>query len=145
MNWKFESAEELREYEAKRRAAMNLPEELAKLRAEAKSFGGGNSDSTPVKGGGTKWEDRQINLMVKCDKLKMSLAYAKAWVLKVERGLAVLNAEERLILDRFYINPAKGNVDRLCGELHLEKTAVYTRKDAALRKYTLARYGCVEI
>ena len=84
-------------------------------------------------------------MIVKCDKLETSLAYAKAWVARVDRGLDVLNGEERHVLDRFYINPAKGNVDRLCEELHLEKTAVYTRKDAALRKYTLARYGCVEI
>lgn len=144
MNWKYESMEELREYEAKRAAATNLPDEIAKLRASATTIGGSNS-STPVKGGGSKWEDRQINLIVKYDKLETSLAYARGWVAKVERGLAILSAEERLILDRFYINPAKGNVDRLCDELHLEKTAVYNRKDAALRKYTLARYGCVEI
>lgn len=144
MNWKYESMEELREYEAKRAAATNLPDEIAKLRASATMLGGSNS-STPVKGGGSKWEDRQINLIVKYDKLETSLAYARGWVSKVERGLAILSAEERLILDRFYINPAKGNVDRLCDELHLEKTAVYNRKDAALRKYTLARYGCVEI
>lgn len=144
MNWKYESMEELREYEAKRMAAENLPSEIARLRADARTLKG-SSNSTPVKGGGAKWEDRQINMIVKCDKLETSLAYAKAWVARVDRGLDVLNGEERHVLDRFYINPAKGNVDRLCEELHLEKTAVYTRKDAALRKYTLARYGCVEI
>ena len=78
-------------------------------------------------------------------KLKTSLVYATDWVSKVERGLSALSDEDRLILDRFYINPAKGNVDRLCGELHLEKSTVYDRKDKALRRYTLARYGCVEI
>lgn len=144
MNWKYESMEELREYEAKKTAAVNLPDEIARIKADATKLGG-SSNSTPVKGGGTRWEDRQINMIVKCDKLETSLAYAKAWVANVERGLSILNAEERLILDRFYINQAKGNVDRLCDELHLEKTAVYNRKDAALRKYTLARYGCVEI
>lgn len=144
MNWKCESKEELREYEAKRVAARSLPDEIARIRADTTKLSG-SSNSTPVKGGGSRWEDRQINMIVKCDKLETSLAYAKNWVSNVERGLAILNAEERLILERFYINPAKGNVDRLCDELHLEKTAIYDRKDAALRKYTLARYGCVEI
>ncbi len=144
MNWKYESMEELREYEAKRTAAEGIPEEILQIKAQMVKLGGTGS-STPVKGGGSQWEDRQINLIVKLDKLSTSLALTKSWVSKVERGLAVLNAEERLILDRFYINPAKGNVDRLCGDLHLEKTAVYCRKDAALRKYTLARYGCMEI
>lgn len=144
MNWKQESKEELREYEAKRTAAVNIPEEIRQLETQMVKLGG-SSNATPVKGGGSVWEDRQINLIVKADKLRTSLGYAKDWVSRVERGLAVLTDEERLILDRFYINPAKGNVDRLCGDLHLEKSAVYERMDRALRRYTLARYGCIEI
>ena len=144
MNWKSESKEELREYEAKRLAAESIPEDIRELEAQMVKLGG-SSNSSPVKGGGSMWEDRQINMIVKMEKLRTSLEYAKDWVAKVERGLSVLSAEERLILDRFYINPAKGNVDRLCGELYLEKSMVYDRKDKALRKYTLARYGCIEI
>lgn len=144
MNWKQESMEELREYEAKRIAAINLPDEIARLKADAVKRCGSNK-SAPVKDGGTGWDDRQINMLVKCSKLEASLAYTKAWVSNVERGLASLNAEERLILERFYINSAKGSVDRLCNELYLEKTAIYDRKDAALRKYTLARYGRAEL
>lgn len=144
MNWKYESMEELREYEAKRMALESIPEEILQIKAQMVKLGG-SSSATPVKGGGSPWEDRQINLIVKIDKLETSLNYAEGWVSRVERGLAVLTSEERLILDRFYINPAKGNVDRLCGDLHLEKSMVYDRKDKALRRYTLARYGCVEI
>lgn len=47
-------------------------------------------------------------------------------------------------MDRFYINPAKGNLDRLCEELFLEKSAAYRRKDAALRKFTIALCGVTE-
>ena len=144
MNWKSESKEELREYEAKRMSVESIPEEIRQLKAQMVKLGG-SSNSTPVKGGGSPWEDRQINLIVRIEKLKTSLGYARDWVARVERGLSALSDEERLILDRFYINPAKGNVDRLCGDLCLEKSAVYDRKDKALRHYTLARYGCVEI
>lgn len=144
MDWKQESKEELREYVAKRTALESIPVEIAQLRSEMSRLGG-SSSSVPVKGGGSRWEDRQVNLIVKCDKLESSLVYVKNWVEKVERGLSVLSTEERLILDRFYINPAKGNVDRLCGDLHLEKSAVYDRMYTALRRYTLGRYGCIEI
>ena len=144
MNWKYESMEELREYEAKRMAVESIPEEIQQLRTQMVKLGG-SGNSTPVKGGGSQWEDRQINLIVKMEKLNTSLCYAKEWCARVERGLVVLTDEERLILNRFYINPAKGNVDRLCGDLCLEKSAVYERKDRALRRYTLARYGCMEI
>lgn len=144
MNWKQESKDELREYEAKRTAAQSIPEEIRQLEAQMVKLGG-SSNATSVKGGGSPWEDRQINLIVKIDKLTTSLNYAKDWVSKVERGLAVLTDEEKLILDRVYINPAKGNVERLCGDLHVERSAVYERMDKALRRYTLARYGCIEI
>ena len=144
MNWKYESMEELREYEAKRMAVESIPEEIQQLRTQMVKLGG-SGNSTPVKGGGSQWEDRQINMIVKMEKLNTSLCYAKEWCARVERGLVVLTDEERLILNRFYINPAKGNVDRLCGDLCLEKSAVYERKDRALRRYTLARYGCMEI
>lgn len=144
MNWKNESKEELREYEAKRSAAESIPDEIRQLKSQMMKLGG-SSNATPVKGGGAIWEDRQINLIVKIEKLKMSLAYSKDWVSKVERGLSALSDDERLILDLFYINPAKGNVDCLCEELCLERSAVYARMEKALRHYTLARYGCIEI
>lgn len=144
MDWKQESKEELREYEAKRAALESIPAEIAQLRSEMSRLGG-SSSSVPVKGGGSRWEDRQINLIVKCDKLESSLTYVRNWVEKVERGLSVLSPEERMILDRSFINRKMGYVDRLCGDLHLEKSAVYDRIYSALRRYTLARYGCVEI
>lgn len=145
MDWRKEAISELREYEAKRDAVLNLPQDIAFLKAESVRIGGASSDSVPARGGGSAWEDKQINLIVRREKLETSLRYAKEWVARVERGLAKLSDEERLVLDRFYIKPGKGNVDRLCDELHLEKTAVYNRKDAALRHYTLACYGCVEV
>ena len=144
MDWKREAKEELRDYEAKRTAVQNIPDEIRQLENQMVKLGG-SSNSTPVKGGGSPWEDRQINLIVKIDNLRTSLKYAVECVAKVECGLAALTSEERLILDRLHMNPATGNLDRLCGDLHLEKSAVYERRDKALRRYTLARRGCVEV
>lgn len=144
MDWRKEAAEELREYEAKKTALHSLPEDIAQLKAGAYGLGGA-SNSVPVKGGGSTWEGKQIDRIVRHEKLETSLRHVTEWVEKVETGLAILDAEERLVLDRFFIHPAKGNVDRLCGELGLEKSAVYNRRDTALRKYTLARYGCTEV
>ena len=49
------------------------------------------------------------------------------------------------MLLRFYMHPERGNVERLCGELGLEKSAVYDRREKALRRFTLALYGGSEI
>lgn len=145
MDWRKEAISELREYEAKKAAVLSLPEDIAFLKTESVRIGGASSDSVPVRGGGSAWEDKQINLIVRREKLETSLRYAKEWVERVSRGLLQLTEEEKLILDRFYINAAKGNLDRLCDELCLEKSAVYYRKDAAVRHYTLARFGCTEV
>ena len=86
-----------------------------------------------------------LSNIVHREELERSLEQAKMWVALVDAGLETLSAEERLILNRFYIHPAKGNVDRLCGELGVEKSQVYARKDAALHHFTISLYGCSEI
>lgn len=144
MDMKREAMDELREYEAKKSAVESLSEEIAHLRAEGVRLGGG-SGTAPVKGGGTAWEDKQINRIIRLEKLETSLGIVRAWLRRVDRGLDKLSSEERLILDRFFINPAKGNVDRLCEELNLEQSTVYRHRDRALRHYTLVRFGVVEV
>ena len=147
MDWKTMAIDDLREYNARLRELDTLPVRIAEIGAEMSSIrSSGNMASVSVSGGGAgSREDVLINRMVKRDKLQHDLDQAKAWVGFVENALSVLTREEQLILDRFYVNPAKGNADRLCEELAVERTALYNRKDAAVRKFTLARYGCMEI
>ena len=102
------------------------------------------TDATPVMGGGNTREDALLSNMAHREELARTLRQAKAWVETVDAGLAVLDDEERLVLDRFYIRRAKGNVDRLCEELCREKSVVYARRDKALRHFTIALYGLVE-
>ena len=53
-------------------------------------------------------------------------AFEKAW-----RGLS---REEQEILQRLVVENRRGNVERLCGEFDIEKSAVYRRRDKALMK-----------
>ena len=78
------------------------------------------------------------------DELKRRLKEARLWTAQVDKALAVLGEEEKLVLDRFYIQRAKGAVEALCESLSLEKSAVYDRRDKALRHFTLALYGVTE-
>lgn len=144
MNWKQEAKEKLRDYEARKNAVERIPEEIKRLEIAATSIRSATRDGTPVRGGGSGREDMLLSNIAHRDELVRNLEEAKAWVRMVDAGLAVLTPEERLILDRFYINPAKGNVDRLCGDLALEKSRVYDKKDAALRHFTIALYGRTE-
>ena len=85
-----------------------------------------------------------LSNIVHRDELKRRLKEAKLWVSVVDRALEVLDDEERLVLDRFYIHRAKGAVVELCDRLNLEKSAVYDRRGKALRHFTLALYGVTE-
>ena len=145
MDWKTMAIDDLREYNARRQSLEILPMQIAEIDAEMTGIrSSGNMASVSVSGGSGSREDVLISRMVKKEKLQRNLDRAKLWVRFMDKGLAALTEDERHILDRFYINPAKGNVDRLCEELFVEKTALYKRKDAALRKFTVALYGCAE-
>ena len=145
MNWKSEAIEKLRQYEAKKRSLQNIPEEIRRLESAMKSIRSATADGTPVSGGGSGREDMMLSNIVHREELERSLDQAKKWVAFVDAGLEILTEEERLILDRFYINPAKGNVDRLCGELGIEQSSVYRRRDKAVHRFTVCLYGCCEI
>lgn len=145
MIWKYEAMEKLKGYEAHVRALESIPEEIRRLRILAASIRSADTDGTPVSGGGSTREDVMLSNIVHRQELERSLEQARLWVSVVDRGLAVLDDEERLVLDRFYIHRGKGNVDRLCGELGLDsKSTIYYRRDNALRHFTIALYGVAE-
>ena len=144
MNWKYEAVDKLKCYEAKQTSMERAREEMRRLEDDMTRIRSATTDGTPVSGGTSIREDAMVNNITRRGELKVAMREAAAWVKIVDGGLAVLDEEERHILDRFYIHRAKGNVERLCDELHLEKTRVYELKDKALRHFTLALYGVVE-
>lgn len=144
MNWKKEAIDKLKEYNARKQAIASIPMEIAQLESAVRGIRSASADGVAIFGGGSGREDMLLSNICKREELKRSLAVEKVWVSQVDTALTVLNQEERLILDRFYINPARGNVDRLCGELNVEKPTIYRRKDDALRHFTICLYGCTE-
>lgn len=143
MDWCKESIAELKAYRARVAAIPSLEEEIEELKYAAISIG--STSGTEIRGSGSTDPDGKIlNLIVKRDKLEVSLATARKSVERTERALKCLTDEERMILEFSFISPAKGNTVRLGYELGLEKSAVYNRRNAALKHYTEARYGCTE-
>lgn len=145
MNWKYEAIDKLKGYEAHKRALENIPEEIKRLEEAFVSIKSAAADSTPVSGGGNTREDFMLSNIAHREELERTLKQARAWVKMVDAGLEILNNEERLVLERFYIHRAKGNVSRVCDELGLQdERSAYKRKDKALRHFTLAMYGVTE-
>ena len=83
--------------------------------------------------------------ILKREALKNDLEIAKREIEITKKALGVLSADERRILELFYINRQSGYIDRLCDELCVERSRVYTMKDEALRKFCLAVCGTVDL
>lgn len=144
MNWKQEAAEKLKLYEAKRKALKSIPQEIKRMELDMQSIRSATSDGSPSKGGGSGREDMYLSNIVCREELRRSLDRARIWVSNIDSALSVLDEEERLLLDRFYIHPEKQAADRLAGDMHVDVKTVYRRKDDALRKFTTALYGGTE-
>ena len=144
MNWKYEAIEKLKEYSAKKQSLKSIPEEMARLESAMQSIRSATADGTPVSGGGSGREDMMLSNIVHREELARSLEQARKWVSLVDSGLESLSTDEKKILSRFYISPARGNVDALCEELGVEKAQVYRRRDSALLHFTLCRDGQTE-
>lgn len=146
MNWQKISIERLREYEARKRALELIPEQIKALEDKFTSVRSATTDSIAVSDGtGNKREDALINNIVMRQELAGNLSIALKEVSITESGLAGLNDTQRLILQKFYIERTHGHIEKLCEELHFEKSRVYALKDEALKKFTMSCYGVVEV
>lgn len=145
MDWRKAAIEDLRKYPALKESVTNTGERIEVLESLAQSTPGW-SDREPVSGGDTsRAEDRLIGNIVERQRLQLNRGSAAQLVSLIDRGLAHLDAHEYMVLERFYMYRRKGYVERLCEELNCEKTKVYEIKDAALKTFTIAMYGIVDL
>lgn len=141
MNWKNEAVEKLKKLTLMRQAVCSIPMEISRLEAEAESIRGVAMDAPRVMGGGCR-EDALLSNLVHRQELSSALFQAESWVSAVEGALGALSPEERTVLDGMYIDAQWGGQDRLCEVLQMEKSSLYRKRDRALRRFTLALYGC---
>ncbi len=146
MDWKTEAIEKLKQYEEKRQSLELIPVQIAEIESAMTSIRSAGAISVPVMNSkGNSREDMYINNIDRRDELKRQLEQNKLWIKIVDRGLSILNREERLVLERLYIKREKYAAEQLCDDLGLmDSRTVYKRRDFALRIFTIALYGRVE-
>ncbi len=144
MNWRDAAMEKLRRYDGMRRALGNIPEEIRRLKEEARAIRGSACDCIAVRGGGGHREDALIDNLVKRQELEWTLKRVKHWLFVADRGLDALLPDEKLVLQRLYLHPEKGALERLCDELGVEQSSIYRKRDQALQRFTTALYGFAE-
>lgn len=145
MDWKIEATDKLKQYEAKRQSLQIIPLEIAQIESTMTGIRSARTDSIAIRNsGGNARENMMLSCIVRKEELQRNLEQAELWVEAVTTALDALNDDERKILDRMYIHREKKAADRLAGELFVDVATVYRWKDDALRKFTIALYGCTE-
>ncbi len=144
MKWKNEAMEKLKKYDAMRMALKNIPEEIRRLKSEANIMRRASLETPFVRFSGGRREEAMLSNIVQRQELEWTLKQVKHWLSVTDRGLLALPEDERLVLQRLYLYPEKGAVDRLCAELGIEQSSVYRKRDQALERFTVAMYGFPE-
>lgn len=129
MNTKQEAKKELQCYKARKVSAVNLESRMRALDRQLE-----NAD-----------ESSREELSDRRRRFGAQLECVNLWLGAVENALGTLSREEKLTLERFFIDRQPGWLMDLCEELFLEQAAIYKLKDRALRKFALAMYGGEEI
>ena len=144
MKWKNEAMDKLKKYDAMQMARKNIPEEIRRLKSEACAMRRASLDTPFVRFSGGRREEALLTNITQRQELEWTLKQVKHWLSITDRGLLALPEDERLILQRLYLYPEKGAVERLCAELGVEQSSIYRKRDQALERFTVAMYGFPE-
>lgn len=146
MQWKKAAIDDLRRYRYLTISLDNIPRRIEAIDNELQAIKSARLDNSPVMGGiYNPAEERLITLLEEKSRLEMLYKTDKMLIDTIEKGLAALDATERLVLDRFFINRPRNHVEGLMEELGYERTQIYKIKDQALYNFTLAEYGITEL
>ena len=135
-DWKNEAIDKLKQYEAKRQSLVLIPREVEQIESELTSLKKAPADEST--------SDRMIDCTVQRVELLKNLKRSHLWVADVHAALDVLEPDDRRLLERFYIDGKSGAATELAAEFIADIKTIYRRKDNALRKFTIALYGCTE-
>lgn len=144
MNWQKEAINDLRCHEKRKAAMESLADEIRELRSRTYGSSAPAADAVPVQGGTSTAEGRWIAAIDELERKKEAYRITKRQVDAVERGLAVLDEQQQMVLNVFFVNRVQGGADYLVEKLNLERTRIYELRETALRNFTIARYGVVE-
>lgn len=144
MNWKIEAKNELRIYENLKSSIDNISERLNWIEAQMTSIKSASAGTSPVQGGGNKYEDRILDLIVQKQRLQLTRDANKIRLGLVEQGLAALSDAEREIVITFAENRSGIAVELLRDRTGYEQAQIYRIYNEALYKYTIAEYGIPE-
>lgn len=144
MNWLKEGEDKLRNYAAWCSAIKRTRAEIRRLESDYTALRSAVTDGTPVQGGGNAREEAMVQNIAERQELENLLQATERKVAEVKAALAMLQPDEREVLDAMVIHFRWGDTEKVCQRLHTDRSTLYRRRDKALRRFGLAFYGAIE-
>lgn len=142
MDWKTEAIFKLQNYNAKKMSLQVTAAEIDRLTMQiARKYKVARNQHAGIT---TPADIAPLDDIVHREELQFVHDDTRRWIEVVDKALQALSDDERLILDRFYIERNEESVGQLCDELCLERSRVYQLKDKAIRHFTLVLYGVIK-
>ncbi len=128
----------LREDYPQRKAQLEtLPLRIETERSRLTAIRSASAESTMISGGGNVRQERDTSIIVEIDRLSAELKTAKLELKTIDRIFEELSTEQLRTVELMDLSRQNGALNRLCEELHCEKSKVYDIYNTALD--TIAR------
>lgn len=101
------------------------------------------SDPTVAKGGGSKYEEHLVNLIVLIDNSYFRKKIVERELKMISNGMQALDIYETDLLECFYIHEIMDAAEKISNKYYKERSTVYRDKNTALEKFTRAVYGVI--
>lgn len=135
---------DLKNLEARRSSLSHIREEIETLKAEADAIKAVEYDRDVVQAGGTNTqEEKLLTNIAKRQELEANYTVTKRQVDELDALLAELPKDERLILERMFINRERNAAESLAVTLGYDVSGIYRKKNEALLDLARRRFGQV--
>lgn len=145
MDWKSVAIGKLVDYPDKKESLKNIKSQIYALEAKSTSVKGFVTDKIPTAGGGNVYSDKQLDIIVEMEELRARYNITRKELIPIENALDKLNEEERWLVDT-YSRRLKGIAleNAMWEKLHYQKTVAYSKRTAAIKRFTMLLYGIIE-
>ena len=145
MNWTKNAQDDLEAYKYKKASIENLQIRIAEISCQMVNLKSQDLTKDRVQGGAGN-DETLLSLIDEKKRLEDNLRMVEDFIAGVERGMKCLTDDEKTVLEGAYINGRQSGryVEEVCEKINYCPNSVDNIRKAALKKFTMARYGFVE-
>lgn len=138
-------APKLKDLAGQRIALQEIPESLHTLELACEALQVAGADCTKISGKPSKEEEALLANLAERDYLRRNLVITRRQVEQLERALAKLDENEKLVVERLYIDRKAAPIKQLCAVLECEESTVYEIRYRATVKLARMLFGQVDL